>query len=73
MQNARYAVLTHDIVTTRPALINQTMRCCTHSWTGARQYGHTCISFEHGPHAHWWPQGAATCDFGLVKHTEHVV
>ena len=61
------------IVTTRPALINQTMRCCTHSWTGARQYGHTCISFEHGPHAHWWPHGAARCVFGLAKHTMHVV
>ena len=49
------------------------MRCCTHSWTGARQYGHTCISFEHGPHAHWWPHGAARCVFGLAKHTMHVV
>ena len=49
----------HDTVTTRPALINQTMRCCTHSWTGARQYGHTCISFEHGPHAHWGTRAGA--------------
>ena len=35
--------------------------------------GHDSILAEQGPHAHWWPQGAATCDFGLVKHTEHVV
>ena len=35
--------------------------------------GHLSIFWAQGPHAHWWKQGAAQCDFTLVKHTMHVV
>ena len=52
---------------------SQTTRNCTHSRTGARQYGHSCIRLAQVPHMLWWPHGTARWDFGRAMHTMHVV
>ena len=52
---------------------NYTKRFSIHMMTVPRQYGQRSILAEQGPHAHWCPHGTAECDFGLVKHTMHVV
>ena len=51
----------------------QTMRCCTHTWTGSRQEGHSFIWAEHRLHTLWWPHGTARCDFGPTMQTMQVV
>eukprot|EP00964_Phaeocystis_antarctica_P159609 scaffold130717_cov66-Phaeocystis_antarctica.AAC.2 len=49
------------------------MRTRSQLTTLARQTGHSRSRAEQAPQAHWWPHGAARCDFGLTKQIMHVV